>query len=153
MCHPPHTHQLGFPIRVSSLRALFIIIRNKWMQLLLLRCDKILTLSIKEQRTLTTGGNLCIIRARAHTHPKRRKIKVRYLESRIQKGKKEQKEKKKKKKNQTKDIICYWKTKKKEMPSSPEYLSMCTCKSVILPMQPEVSFLRCFFFNMIEMIL
>lgn len=116
MCHPPHTHQLGFPIRVSSLRALFIIIRNKWMQLLLLRCDKILTLSIKEQRTLTTGGNLCIIRARAHTHPKRRKIKVRYLESRIQKGKKEQKEKKKKKRTKQKILSVTEKQKRKKCP-------------------------------------
>lgn len=115
MCHPPHTHQLGFPIRVSSLRALFIIIRNKWMQLLLLRCDKILTLSIKEQRTLTTGGNLCIIQARAHTHtPKEGKLKSDILKVEYRKGKRNRK--KKKKRTKQKILSVSEKQKRKKCP-------------------------------------
>jgi len=50
-------HQLGFPINVPSLRALFIIITNKWMQLLLLRRDKFLTLLAEKNRALVTMGH------------------------------------------------------------------------------------------------
>lgn len=70
-------HQLGFPIGVSSLRALFIIIRNKWMQLLLQRSDKFLTFSRKNRSLAPIGGNLQM----AHQKKKKKNHKRRKTEA------------------------------------------------------------------------
>lgn len=77
-------HQLGFPISVPSLRALFIIIVNKWMQLLLLRRDKSLTLLAEKNRALVTMGHFWMVctRAHTHTHNTKKRTNVGNLESR-----------------------------------------------------------------------